>query len=76
MAARPDVTALLPQISVPTLILCGELDAISPPAEMKAIADTNAGAKFVVIPGAGHMTTMENPAAVNAALMHFLDNVE
>jgi 3-oxoadipate enol-lactonase len=72
MAARPDVTGLLPKINVPTLVIVGEHDAISPPAEMNTIAAAIPGAQFVVIPGAGHMSTMENPAAVNAALLGFL----
>jgi pimeloyl-ACP methyl ester carboxylesterase len=75
MAARPDVTSWLSTIQVPTLVLVGELDAISPPAEMKEIADAIPGAEFVVIPRAGHMTTMEEPAAVNGAIANFLDRV-
>jgi len=72
MAARPDVTGLLPQIDVPTLVLVGEHDAISPPTEMKSIAAAIPEAELVVIPHAGHMTTMENPAAVNEALVRFV----
>jgi pimeloyl-ACP methyl ester carboxylesterase len=73
MAARPDVTDILPHITVPTLVLVGAEDAISPPAEMKEIADAIPGAEYVVIPSAGHMTTMENPDAVNAALVRFVE---
>lgn len=72
MAARPDVTAMLPHIIVPTLVLVGEHDAISSAAEMKGIADAIPGAEYVVIPKAGHMTTMEEPEAVNAALGRFV----
>ncbi len=72
MAARSDMTDLLAQIKLPTLVLVGAEDAISPPAEMKSIAAAIPGAQFIVIPGAGHMTTMENPAAVNAALSEFI----
>jgi pimeloyl-ACP methyl ester carboxylesterase len=75
MAARPDVTAMLPTIDVPTLILVGEVDAISSPAEMHAIADAIPNSEFVVIPASGHMTTMENPAAVNKALVDFLAGI-
>lgn len=75
MAARPDMTGLLPTIKVPTLVLVGEFDAISPPAEMKEIAHAIPGAEFVVISHAGHMTTMEEPAMVNNALTNFLDRV-
>jgi 3-oxoadipate enol-lactonase len=75
MAARPDVSADLPAIRLRTLILVGELDAISPPAEMRAIADAIPDAAFAIIPNAGHMTTMENPAAVNEALVAFLTTI-
>ena len=40
---------------------------------MKSIAAAIPGAEFVVIPGSGHMTTMENPAAVNEALAEFVE---
>jgi 3-oxoadipate enol-lactonase len=72
MAARPDSTALLPQIRVPTLVVVGEDDVISPPAEMRAIAAAIPGAEFVIVPDAGHMAPLENPAAFNAALEKFL----
>jgi pimeloyl-ACP methyl ester carboxylesterase len=76
MAARPDVSSMLPDIHLPTLIVVGEHDAISPPAEMRAIATVIPNAEFAEIPDAGHMTTMENPAAVNAAFARFLSRIE
>lgn len=72
MAARPDMTDMLPHITVPTLVLVGAEDAISTPAEMQQIADAIPGAEFVVIPDSGHMTTVENPAATSAALVKFV----
>jgi 3-oxoadipate enol-lactonase len=75
MAARPDVTSLLPTIDVPTLVIVGEQDAISPPAEMKSIADRIPGAKFVKVADAGHMTTMENPEDFNDALVKFVEAI-
>ena len=75
MAARPDVTAMLPSIQVPSLVFVGAADAISPPAEMRAIAEAIPHAQFVEIPDAGHMTTMENPAAVNDAIRRFISGV-
>ena len=72
LAARPDMTSFLPHISVPTLVMVGDEDAISPPAEMQAIAAAIPNAEFVVIPNSGHMTTMENPEAVNQALTKFI----
>ena len=73
MAIRPDVTDWLPTISLPTLIICGEFDAISPPEEMKQIASQIPNARFVLIPGAGHMSPMEQPDVVNTAIQKFLD---
>jgi 3-oxoadipate enol-lactonase len=75
MAARPDMTSFLSQINVPTLVVAGTEDVISPPEEMQAIAAAIPSAEFVEIPDAGHMTTLENPAAVNAALTRFLARI-
>ena len=72
MAVRPDMTAWLPSLKMPTLILCGEHDAISPAAEMKSIADLIPNAEFVQIPNAGHMAPMEQPELVNAAIRRFV----
>jgi|RhiMethySRZTD1v2_1073278.scaffolds.fasta_scaffold261935_1 pimeloyl-ACP methyl ester carboxylesterase len=72
MAARPDVTSMLPSIDVPTLILVGGVDAISSPEEMRSIADAIPNAQFVEILAAGHMTTMEKPQEVNATISDFL----
>ena len=75
LAARPDMTGFLPQIRMPTLVIVGAEDAISPPAEMQAIAAAIPNAEFVIIPNSGHMTTMENPEAVNVALLRFVEGV-
>lgn len=72
MAARTAATGLLPQISVPTLLIVGQHDAISTVDEMRAIAEQIPGARLVVIPDAGHMTPIENPAAFNQTLIEFL----
>lgn len=72
MAVRPDVTAWLPEISLPTLVIAGAEDAISPAAEMRAFAAQMPAARFVEIAGAGHMAPLEQPAAVNQALAEFL----
>jgi pimeloyl-ACP methyl ester carboxylesterase len=72
MAHRPDVTHLLARIDVPALLLCGQYDAISPPAEMRGMARAMPHAHYVEIPDAGHLSPMENPAAVNAAMRAFL----
>jgi len=72
MAQRPDVTTWLPEIAVPTLVVCGAHDAISGPAEMQAIARAIPGARYAELPDAGHMAPLESAAGFNAALRSFL----
>jgi pimeloyl-ACP methyl ester carboxylesterase len=72
MMHRPDSTALLPAIAVPTLVIAGEEDELTPPADSQRIADAIPGAKLVIIPAAGHLSNLEQPAAFNAALNAFL----
>ena len=72
MAVRPDVTPQLHAFQIPTLVIVGEQDLISPAAEMKGIADSLPNARFVSVADAGHMSPMENPIAVNAAIRDFL----
>lgn len=69
---RPDRTALLGQIRVPALVLCGQDDAWSPLARHARMAQQIAGARLVAVPQCGHMATMEQPAAVTAALLQWL----
>ena len=71
-AVRPDSTPTLGTITVPTLVLAGEADTISPAAEMRALADAIPGSSFRVLPGAGHLAPMEAPDAFNAELRAFL----
>lgn len=75
MAERPDVTAWLPQITTPSLVVVGADDVISPSAEMRAIADALPNSRFVEIPRAGHMTPMENPGDVNEAIHRFIKEI-
>jgi pimeloyl-ACP methyl ester carboxylesterase len=72
LAARPDRTADLARIVVPTLVLAGEEDRMIPPAETQAMAGALPDARLVTIPGAGHVSPMENPAATDAAILGFL----
>lgn len=72
MAARADSSDILSQIDEPTLVICGEHDAISTVDEMRGIAQQIAGAVYVQIPNAGHMSPLENPQAVNMAIRDFL----
>jgi len=72
MAIRPDRRPMLGQISVPTLVVVGEEDVITPPDEVKGLSDAIVGSRLVVIPEAGHMAPYENPAAANKAILEFL----
>ena len=72
MAERPDMTGSLSQIGCPTLVLVGQNDVISPPAEMRGMAAAIPDARFKEISAAGHMSPWENPAEVNAAITEFL----
>lgn len=72
MAERPDMTSALAQIHVPTLLLCGAHDVISPPAEMRSVAAAIPNARFVEIPDAGHMAPLEQPLVVNQAIRSLL----
>jgi 3-oxoadipate enol-lactonase len=72
MAQRADFIAELPRIGCPALVIVGQSDAISPVAEMQAIAKAVPNAEFIIIPQAGHMAPMEQPQAVNAAIERFL----
>ena len=72
LAQRIDARPLLPTIRVPTLVIVGDHDLISPPAEMSEIAAAIPHAEFVVISNSGHMAPMENPADVNSAIRAFL----
>jgi pimeloyl-ACP methyl ester carboxylesterase len=69
---RPDRQAELTSIACPTLVIVGKEDKISPSAEMSALASAISGARLVEIPGAGHLSNLENPNDFVAALKHFI----
>lgn len=70
---RDDVLGELGGIEVPTLVLVGEEDRSTPPFRARRLAAALSGARLETIPRAGHLSTLDNPAAVNAALAAFLD---
>lgn len=69
---RPDARPSLAAIHVPTLVLVGSDDALTPPAMAETLATGIAGARLVKIPGAGHMSNLEEPAEFNTAVEAFL----
>jgi pimeloyl-ACP methyl ester carboxylesterase len=68
LLARPDRTRLLAELRLPTLVLCGRDDGWSPLARHQQMAGLIQGSELVDVPDCGHMSTMERPAAVSAAL--------
>jgi len=75
LAERPNFTPLLPQIDCPTLLIVGRQDAISTVAEMNAMSRAIPASRIVEIDNAGHVTPMEAPVEVTAAMEQFLTEV-
>jgi pimeloyl-ACP methyl ester carboxylesterase len=72
--SRPDSRPLLASIRCPTMILVGDGDELTPQELAKEIAGGIAGAKLVIVPGCGHLSTLEKPEPVNAALIEWLSD--
>ncbi len=73
---RPDSTPTLAEIHIPTLLLPGAQDQIIPLQEAQAMHAAIRGSVLEVIPHAGHLPNLENPAAFNAAVRLFLNNLK
>jgi len=69
---RPDSRPGLAAIACPTLVVCGREDVLTPPELSEEIAGLVPGADFVLIEGCGHLSTMERPDDVNAALRSWM----
>jgi 3-oxoadipate enol-lactonase len=74
LSSRSDSTALLPSIHVPTLIIVGEEDILTPPALSETMHRAISGSELVTIPRAGHLSNLEQPEAFNSALARFLQH--
>jgi len=72
MMTRPDSTALLPKIHIPTLVMVGDEDRVTPPAVAEEMHHAIGGSDFAVVPRAGHLSNLENVEAFNNALADFL----
>jgi 3-oxoadipate enol-lactonase len=72
LASRPDSTDTLSKIDVPTLVIVGEQDVVTPVADSETMAKTIKGAKLAKVPNAGHLAPLEQPADFNKALVEFL----
>jgi pimeloyl-ACP methyl ester carboxylesterase len=72
LAARADSRPTLREVRVPTLVVCGNEDVLTPVADHEALQAGIAGSRLVVIPKAGHLSCVEAPGEFNAALKAFL----
>jgi pimeloyl-ACP methyl ester carboxylesterase len=69
---RPDATDVLRTVRCPALLLTGDADTLSPPESHGAMAAAIAGSRLVIVPECGHMSTLERPEAVMAAMRDWL----
>lgn len=76
LGARPDMTEALRHLHVPTLLVVGAEDTLTPPACMEEAERVIPAARLLIVPRAGHMTPLESPAVFNAAVMEFLGEAE
>jgi len=72
LGSRPDMTASMARCGLPTLLVVGEEDAITPPSCLEAAAKIIPRAELLVVPGAGHMTPLEAPEVFNSAVLRFV----
>jgi pimeloyl-ACP methyl ester carboxylesterase len=72
LLARPDASPVLEQIRCPALLLTGREDGWSGPAQHTEMAARIAGSRLVIVPDSGHMSMLERPAEVSAALRTWL----
>jgi pimeloyl-ACP methyl ester carboxylesterase len=70
-----DGTDVIPNIQIPTLVIAGCEDRTMPPPVVEAMAQRIPGARFVAIPGVGHLANLEDPPAFNRVLKDFLASV-
>lgn len=75
MARRPDSFETLRQVQVPALFIVGEEDALTPMAEATAMHMATPGSSVAIIPGAGHLSAIEQPDAFNASAGAFLQGI-
>ena len=72
LGSRPDMTEAMRHVRVPTLLIAGAEDAITPPECLERAEEIMPCARLLIVPQAGHMTPLEAPAVFNAAVLEFL----
>ncbi|MCC7418162.1 MAG: alpha/beta fold hydrolase [Acidobacteria bacterium] len=74
LMTRPDSSPTLARLHVPTLVIVGAEDTLTPPALSEQMRQTVPGAELAIVPAAGHLSNLEQPDGFNAALAHFLEH--
>lgn len=72
MACRTSTTRFLKKIKLPSLVMGGSFDKLTPPQAMREMADKIKDAEFAIVPKAGHLSPVENPSFVNDMLCGFI----
>lgn len=72
LAARPDSGQTLAAINVPCLVVVGEEDTVTPRENSERLTRDIAGSQLEIIPDAGHLSPLENPAEFNKVMERFL----
>lgn len=72
---RPDIAERLSVLGLPTLVMVGDEDEVTPPAAARRIAETIAGATLIVLPETGHIANEERPIEFNRHVQAFLDRI-
>jgi len=75
MSGRTDTTSYLSKIKIPTLLLCGEDDRLTPPDTMELMVEQIPNSHFEIVPNAGHMSPIENAPFVNNRIKKFLGRI-
>jgi pimeloyl-ACP methyl ester carboxylesterase len=76
IAERPDSTDLLPSMAVPALVIVGQEDVLTTPADAERIANGIHGARLIVIPNAGHLSNLEQPERFTSAIEAFATGLQ
>jgi len=76
MRDREDYRDCCPSVALPTLIIVGDADAITPPAVAESMQKSIPHSKLTIIKGAGHLSTMEQPEQVNQSIRAFLATIK
>jgi 3-oxoadipate enol-lactonase len=71
---RPDSTPLLQTLHIPALVIVGAEDTLTPPSAAQELHSSIPGSELVEIPGAGHLSNLEQPELFQAALARFLSH--